>query len=127
MPLSRITLRRGHDDAWLAALSDSLHQALVEAFEVPPADRFQVIDQKAAGERVFDRDYLAGPRSDDWVLFEITGGRPRGPAVKQAFYRRLADLLAVAPGIAAADIMVVITRNQPEDWSFGDGLATLLN
>ncbi|NMG36518.1 tautomerase family protein [Azoarcus sp. TTM-91] len=126
MPVSRISLRRGHTAAYLDALSAGLHQALVERFEVPADDRFQLIQQFDPAEMRFDRHYLGGPRSDDWVLIEITAGRPRSADTKRAFYRRLAELLALSPGLAPADLMVVIRHNALEDWSFADGHASML-
>lgn len=67
-----------------------------------------------------------GPRSGDFVLIAITAGRPRDTRTKQAFYRRLAERLEQAPGVRREDVMVVITTTQQDDWSFGNGLATLL-
>lgn len=125
MPYARISLRKGKPPEYLAALSDSLHRALVETFEVPAEDRFQVFHQHEQGELVYDPHYLAGPRSEGYVLIAITAGRPRELRTKRAFYRRLADLLAASPGIRPEDVMVVITTVQPEDWSFGNGLANL--
>lgn len=127
MPYARISLLKGKSPHYLAALSDGLHRALVDAFEVPQNDRFQVIHQHEVGEIVFDRGYLCGPRSDDYVLIAITAGRPRTTATKQAFYRRLTELLGHAPGLRAEDVMVVITTTQADDWSFGAGLATLVD
>lgn len=127
MPYARISLLKGKAPAYLRALSDSLHRALVETFEVPEKDRFQIIQQLAPEELVFDRDYLCGPRSDDFVLIAITAGRQRDPATKKAFYRRLADLLEIAPGIRPQDIMVVINTTHADEWSFGNGLATMVN
>ena len=74
MPMTRISLLKGKSIEYLRAISDSLHQALVDAFEVPPDDRFQVIHQHEPEELVFDRHYMGGPRSDDFVLFCITAG-----------------------------------------------------
>ena len=125
MPYARISLRKGKPPEYLAALSDSLHRALVETFEVPEDDRFQVFHQHEPGELVYDPHYLGGPRSDDYVLIAITAGRPREAQTKHAFYRRLADLLEASPGIRSEGVMVVITTVRPEDWSFGNGLATL--
>ena len=126
MPFARISLRQGHSPEYLRALSDSLHSALVECFDVPEADRFQLIHQHAPGEMVFDRHYLGGPRSEDFVLIHLTAGKPRSVATKQAFYRRLAERLSQSPGLAPADLMVVIQHNQAEDWSFADGKASLV-
>lgn len=126
MPFARISLIEGKTPAYLRALSDSLHQALVESFDVPPADRFQVFHQLAPEEFVFDRLYLCGPRSDDFVLIAITAGRPRDTKTKQAFYRRLVELLEAAPGIRPEDVMVVINTTASDEWSFGNGVATLV-
>lgn len=121
MPVSRIALLQGKPPAWLRAISDSLHLALVDAFDVPPDDRFQIIQQLAPHEFNFDRHYLGGPRSDDFILVSVTAGRPRSDAVKQAFYRRLVELLEQSPGIAPQDVMVTIQTTAPQDWSFSAG------
>lgn len=133
MPLAHISLRKGKPPAYLEALSDSLHRALVESlhralvesFEVPPDDRFQVIHQCETHELIFDRHYLCGPRSEDFVLIAVTAGRQRTDQVKQAFYRRLVELLGVSPGLRPEDVMVVIQTTQPVDWSFGHGISAL--
>lgn len=124
MPLTRITLTEGKPRSYLKAVSDSLHQALVEAYDVPPTDRFQIIQQARPGELVFDRTYFGGaegPRSDDFIIFAITAGRPRSTKMKAAFCRRLTELLAAAVGIRPADVMVVISTSQMDEWSFSDG------
>ncbi len=121
MPFTRISLLAGHPPAYLEALSESLHAALVESFEVPAADRFQIFHQHQPGELVFDRDYGGGPRSAGFVLFHITTGRARSPAVKRAFYRQLVANLAASPGVRPEDVMVVLSASQLEDWSFANG------
>ncbi len=121
MPFARISLLKGKPKEYLQALSDKLHQALVETFEVPPDDRFQAIHQHEPEELIFDRHYQGGPRSDDFVLICITAGRLRATPAKQAFYRRLVELLADAPGIRPEDVMVIINTTAPDEWSFAAG------
>ena len=121
MPFARISLHRGKSVEYLQALSQGVHDALVESFEVPLADRFQVIDQHEAGELIFDRDYLGGPRSHDFVLIAITAGRPRSVEIKQRFYRDLVEKLGRATGLNAEDVMVIITTTAGDEWSFGGG------
>jgi phenylpyruvate tautomerase PptA (4-oxalocrotonate tautomerase family) len=123
MPYVRISLHAGKPAEYLRSLSDSVHQAMVEAFDVPADDRFQLIHQHTPGELVFDRHYLGGPRSDDFVLIAITAGRVRTADTKRRFYRRLVERLAESPGIAPRDVMVVVNTTQAEDWSFADGVA----
>lgn len=126
MPISRVSLLKGKSAEYLRALSDSLHQALVDSFDVPQDDRFQMIHQLEPYEFIFDRHYLGGPRSDDFVLICITAGRLRSTAVKQAFYQRLVNLLADSPGIRPEDVMVVINFNSINEWSFSGGMPVLL-
>jgi hypothetical protein len=126
MPISHITLRTGHTAEFLDMLSASLHEALVAQFNVPADDRFQVFHQLGIDDLRFDPHYLGGPRTQDWVLIEITAGKPRRVETKRTFYRDLADRLARSPGIDPADVMVVVRHNQPEDWSFSHGLTSML-
>lgn len=121
MPFARISLHRGKSAEYLQALSQGLHDALVESFEVPMADRFQVIHQHEVGELIFDPGYLGGPRSHDFVLIAITAGRPRDIETKQRFYRNLVERLSRASGIDSEDVMVVITTTEADEWSFGGG------
>lgn len=121
MPYARIALLDGKSADWLAAFSRSLQEALEETFEVPAGDCFQVFQPCRPGELVYDREYCGGPRSSDFVLIHITGGRARSRASKEAFYARLVERLAVSPGIAPADVMVIISTTSVEDWSFGFG------
>ena len=121
MPFTRISLIKGKSPQYLQAVSDSLHAALVESFDVPAADRFQAIQQYEPHELIFDRNYLGGPRSDDYILFQITAGRPRSAATKQAFFQNLTDKLAAAPGVRREDVMIIINTTGSEDWSFSNG------
>ena len=121
MPFARISLHQGKSAEYLRALSEGLHEALVESFEVPQADRFQVIHQHAVGELIFDSHYLGGPRSHDFVLIAITAGRPRSVETKQRFYRDLVERLGRATWLNAEDVMVVITTTGSDEWSFAGG------
>ena len=124
MPYARISLLKGKPPEYLKMLSQSLHEALVDSFEVPANDRFQVIHQHEPEELIFDSNYLGGPRSEDYVLIAITAGRPRDTQTKELFYRRLVERLSMAPGLRAEDVMVVITTTTAADeWSFGGGRA----
>ena len=128
MPFVRISLNRGRSPEFIRALADATHRALVEAFDVPANDRFQVIHQHEAGELIFDRRYfIDGERSDGFVLIHVQAGRPRSEAAKRATYRRLVELLAESPGIRPEDVMITISTSQPEDWSFGNGIAQMLD
>lgn len=121
MPFTRISLLRGKSPEYVKTLSETIHRALVEAFEVPIDDRFQVIHQHGPGELIFDTHYMGGPRSNDYVLICITAGRLRSTQVKQGFYKHLARLLQNALDIRPEDVMVIINTTLQDEWSFGCG------
>lgn len=125
MPFVRISLRRGKSRDYLGALSASIHQAMTDAFEVPQDDLFHAIHQHDEHELVFNRHYLGGPRTGDYVAINIVAGRPRSADTKRRFYRRLAQCLQESPGIAPADVMVFINSTQPEEWSLAGGIVAV--
>ncbi len=126
MPFVRISLLRGKPQEYLKALSENVHRALTETFDVPADDRFQAIHQHDPGELIFDRTYLGGPRSDDYVVIAITAGKTRSTEVKKTFYRRVVELLGQSPGIRPEDVMIIITTTSPDEWSFGHGEASMI-
>ncbi|EIC83812.1 tautomerase family protein [Serratia sp. M24T3] len=124
MPMTRIAIPEQRFTLWRDAISRALQQTLVSSFDIPETDCFQLFDRYQPEERIFDRHYLSGSeqgRSEDFLLFQITAGRPRGPEEKQKLYLKLVELLGQSIGIKPQDVMVVITFTQPEDWSFGSG------
>jgi phenylpyruvate tautomerase PptA (4-oxalocrotonate tautomerase family) len=123
MPFVRIDLRRGKCGTYLAALRDSVYQALRATFEVPEHDRFIVITQHDPDEFDCDGGYLGVSRSEDLLIIQITCAKTRGVTQKQALYRSLAEKLAVTPGVRREDVFVILIEAGLEDWSFGNGVA----
>src|SRR4051812_37893540 len=126
MPLVRISLRAGKPPEYRRAIADGIHGALVDVIGIPPKDRFQIISQQDDENRIYDRDYLGVQRSDDTVFVEISLRRGRPEDLKSAFYRRVVENLATAPGLRPEDVAIVLTENSDADWSFGNGEAQLL-
>lgn len=121
MPLTRITLCDGTSEARIAHISDILHRTLVETFDVPAHDRFQIVEKLPAAQRIYDPHYLSGGRSDDFILFTLLAGKPRSTAQKAAFCRTLTQRLAAQLDLPPDDVMVVIQFNTAGDWSFSKG------
>ncbi|MBV1788539.1 tautomerase family protein [Marinobacterium sp. D7] len=77
-----------------------------------------------ASRLVCDRDYLApAGRTEEMIIFQITAGRERSDATRNAFYARLVDELQASVGLRAADVMVIITTNRLSEWSFSGGIS----
>ena len=124
MPLVQISLRRGKPRSWIRTIADGVHQALVEAYETPADDRFQQIRQYEAEDLIYDANYLGIHRSDDVVFIHIVASRGRDLATKKAFYKRVTELLAEKPGLRPEDVQIILSLNEREDWSFGNGMAS---
>ena len=124
MPLVRISLLKGKSREHIRAISDGVHQALVEAYNAPPQDRFQLIHQHEPDELVFDADYLGIHRTDDVVFIHIVAGNWRDTATKKALYKAIADRLAERPGLRREDVQVILSSNARDEWSFGNGVAS---
>jgi len=124
MPLARISLRRGKPADYRRRVAQAVHQALVETFDVPPDDRFQVLAEYDAESLLYDRHYLGVERSDDLVIVELTVGFGRSLEQKRALFRHVAQNLAEAVGLRPEDAMIVLLETARVNWSFGNGLAS---
>nr|WP_244892709.1 tautomerase family protein [Mycobacterium asiaticum] len=106
-------------------LLDAIHEAVVEAFGVPQRDRYQVVRSHPAHEIVAQDTGLGIDRTDALVILHVVSRR-RPRELKQKFYERVAAKLAERCGQDPADLIVSITENDDEDWSFGHGRAQFL-
>jgi phenylpyruvate tautomerase PptA (4-oxalocrotonate tautomerase family) len=125
MPLLYIDLIEGRSPSELQALLDAAHDAVVGAFAVPPGDRYQVVRTHPAHEIVAWDTGLGIDRSSRLVVVHVVSRR-RTRAMKERFYELLASNLAERCGLDPADLIVSITENGDEDWSFGHGRAQFL-
>jgi hypothetical protein len=125
MPLLYFDLFGGRTPEEVRDLLDSAHAAVLEAFEVPDRDRYQVVNVHPADEIVALDTGLGFERSERLVIIHVVSRR-RTSAQKQRLYSLLADNLYRDCGLLGADLIVSITENGDEDWSFGGGRAQFL-
>ncbi|MGH2358971.1 MAG: tautomerase family protein [bacterium] len=123
MPLVRISLREGKPAAYRKAVGDAVHQAMVEAINVPPLDRFQVITEHKPDGLIYDAEYLGVRRTDDVVFIQITLNAGRTLELKKALYARIVEKLKQNPAVRPEDVFINLTEVPRENWSFGNGVA----
>jgi phenylpyruvate tautomerase PptA (4-oxalocrotonate tautomerase family) len=123
MPLVRISLRQGTSAQYRKAIGDGVHRAMIEALAIPPLDRFQVITECPTEGLVYDSQYLGVARSDAIVFVQITLSVGRKPQQKRLLYKRMAEILAEAPGVRPQDLLINLVEVSWENWSFGNGEA----
>jgi phenylpyruvate tautomerase PptA (4-oxalocrotonate tautomerase family) len=126
MPLVRISLLKGKSNEHIRAIADGVHRALTTTYNVPVGDRFQLIQQHAPEELIYDSDYLGIHRTDDVVFIHIVAGDWRDTAQKTALYEAIADNLTKSPGLRREDVQVVLSSNARDEWSLGNGVASYL-
>ena len=72
MPLVRVTMIKGKSPDYIKKMSDSIYEALVEAYQMTENDLFQIIEQLEPGDLIYDRHYgIKGSRSGDFMIINI--------------------------------------------------------
>ncbi len=122
MPLARISTRpRPAEER--RAIGDAVYNAMRETLNVPENDRFQIITEHTGEDLVYDPGYLGIKRTEGIVFVQVFLRRGRTVEMKQAFYRRTAELLHANAGVRPEDVLIILTENEAADWSFGNGIA----
>lgn len=127
MSLVRISLRQGTSAEYRKALSDGVHRAMTEAIAIPPDDRFQVITEYLPEALVYDPQYLGVRRSDRVVFVQLTMSSGRKPQQKRKLFKRMAEIVAQAPGLPPQDLFINLVETSWENWSFGNGEAQYMD
>ncbi|MBV8187862.1 MAG: tautomerase family protein [Alphaproteobacteria bacterium] len=125
MPLLQFHVIEGRSHHELAALLDATHRVVVETLHVPQRDRYQIVHEHKPSRVRFEDTGLGIPRSEKFVLLQITS-KHHTTEQKTAFYQKLCAELERFCGIEPTDVMVSIVANSDEDWSFGLGRAQFL-
>lgn len=125
MPLIRIDLVEGRSKEEVKALLDATHRAMLTAFGVPYRDRYQIVSEHPASHMIIEDTGLGINRTSKVVVVSVIS-RPRPQEQKNLFYAELCKQLKLSCAIEENDVVVSITANTDEDWSFGRGRAQFL-
>jgi phenylpyruvate tautomerase PptA (4-oxalocrotonate tautomerase family) len=104
-------------------MGDAVHRALIEAIQVPPDDRFQIIVGHADAELHVTPAYLGIEHAPDVVLVQVTISLGRTLEQKRALFRKIAEGVADAGDVRPEDVIVNLVEVVKENWSFGNGEA----
>jgi phenylpyruvate tautomerase PptA (4-oxalocrotonate tautomerase family) len=128
MPLVYYDIVRGRSRDQVRALLDSAQAAMVEAFEVPERDRYQVVTEHSPDEMIIQDNGLGIERSENIVVIHLISRRgKKTPSQKEKLYALLVRNLKRDCGLDPADLVISITENESEDWSVGYGKAQFCN
>jgi hypothetical protein len=124
MPLMRIDMIKGRNEDEIKKILDISYKVMLETFDAPEGDRYQLVTQHEPYEMQI-LDTGLGFKRTKKLVFSLTT-RPRTTKQKNAFYERLIQDLGNGIGIRPEDVMINLTVNDDEDWSFGLGRAQFL-
>ncbi|RJF95968.1 tautomerase family protein [Noviherbaspirillum saxi] len=123
MPFVSIFLPKGSSAEAKRHVSDAVHQALTETFNVPADDRFQVISERGPDELICTPSYLGISHTSNVVFVQVACREGRTVDMKKALFRRMAELVSESGVFLAADVFINLVEVKKENWSFGNGLA----
>lgn len=125
MPLMKIDMIKGRTEKEIKQILDISYQVMINAFHAPEGDRYQIVNQHEAYEMQILDTGLDFKRTGQVIVFSLVT-RPRTTEEKQTFYSQLVKELNEQLGIRTEDVMINLTVNSDEDWSFGFGRAQFL-
>ena len=125
MPLITINITEGMIEESIDHLQKTIHACFVRAWGIPENGGFYVINEYKKSRMRINRSMWGIQRSDQPpLLLQITSS-PRSKELKIELFRVLAEELE-KQGIRKEDLFISISPTQREDWSFGNGIAQLL-
>lgn len=124
MPFVRIFLRKGKSPEYVRSVADAVHDALVAQANVPPDDRFQVIEELDDEALIAHPTYGGANRSKDLIVLQITLNAGRTLEIKKNLYADIAKRLQAAADVRPDDVLISLVEVAKENWSFGGGRAT---
>lgn len=125
MPLMKIDMIKGRTEEEIKQILDISYQVMLKAFHAPNGDRYQIVTQHEAYEMQILDTGLGFERTKQVLVFSLIT-RPRTVEEKQNFYSDLVKELNQKLEIKPEDVMINLTVNSDEDWSFGFGRAQFL-
>ena len=125
MPLARIDMIRGTSAAFRQGVADAVYRAMIDVLKAPVGDRFQVITEHDPSNFLFDPDFLGIHRTAGCIFIQLTLVAGRSLEQKRAFYKQVADTLHDQLGVRREDVVISLVPVNVDDWSFGNGEASL--
>jgi 4-oxalocrotonate tautomerase len=127
MPLVRISHITGKSPIQIAAMSQGVHRAMVETFNVPTDDYFQIITEHAPTTGLIGPSTFLGiSHTADFVFVQITCAEGRTIEQKKSLYAAIAINLERGAAVRTEDVIINLVETERENWSFGNGLASFV-
>jgi 4-oxalocrotonate tautomerase len=123
MPLVRISVFEQLAAERRQDVAKAVYDAMSAILGIPDGDRFIVLTAHSQAELIVDPHFMQMQRTSDFVLVHVTLRKGRSTEKKQAFYKEVAQRVGEKAAIAPDNVMIVLSENDLDDWSFGRGEA----
>ena len=124
MPLAKFHELEGrYDERRLSKVSQAVQDALISILKIPSDDLFQIIHVLPRNHFLHTPSFLGMKYSDDFIVLEVTfiSGRPK--ETRLALLKELNARIVAGAGISPDDLMIQLSEEPGENFSFGQGLA----
>ena len=124
MPIATIHVLEGrYDERRLSQVSTAVQDVLVSILKIPPDDFFQIIHVLPPKRFLHTPSFLGLKYSDDFILLELAFISGRSKETRLALLKELNARIVAGAGISPDDLMVHLSEDPGENYSFGQGLA----
>ncbi len=125
MPFVKVFIDKSVSREAKKNISDSIHNSLIESFKIPVKDKFQVFIEVDKDSLFFPDDYLGNVYSN--ILFiNITCKEGRSKEQKKSLYELCTNKICESTETKKDDVFITIIENSQDNWSFGNGIAQLM-
>ncbi len=125
MPFIRIYVDKSISKENKKEISNAIHNSLIESFNIPIKDKFQVFIEVDKEDLIFPDEYLGNSYSN--ILFiNITCKKGRTKEQKKKLYKLCVETISEKTKIKKDDVFITIIENNQNNWSFGNGIAQLM-
>ncbi|HET7115837.1 MAG TPA: tautomerase family protein [Hanamia sp.] len=122
MPFVRISLPKSFSQETRNNISISVHNSLIQEFNIPQNDYFHIIEELESQQIKFPENYLDIAHTSDIIYIQIIAARGRTLEQKANLYKEIANRISNSTAITKNNIIIVLVENEgKENWSFGNG------
>lgn len=128
MPIVKIFHESNFTEETVENINRAIHNALIECFQIPENDSFQLWVSTDATANFVDAHYLlpAGKRNNEFLYLEIFCGPGRSIEQKRSLYQTIVAQMEQATSLSKQNIFILLNEVSLENWSFGDGKAQMI-
>ena len=119
MPMTKVYLRKGSTPEHRRAISDAIHESLVEVLGIPEDDKFHVFHEMDPDNLITAPVAFGLERRPEAVFVQpYFGSRP--DEVLQQLYRTLVQNLTTRAGLESRDVYINVVDSPSANW-WADG------